>query len=545
MGEWSSKMKSMYENKLAITRTLCVNKDEYPINETVLIAGMPDVPIDQWEQCFIQINGDIIGDILQYLYTYEISVSLATLKDVLLASRILKLAHLQAACEQFLMDNLCPENYIGWYHFCTQEQFDNTAQYFRDKIVKELNKVRQCDEFQGLSFAEVNDFIKEHLNNADTQFYVMMTWVLGHEERYEQVEELIKLIDLEKCSRKCLQKASQTPYKEVLWTASLQHKLFQASIGNSGFADTEDEEYKARQDETEKKTQNQVGLSFKSNMDFAKSMILTYQSFKMNNTNTDVVIELSDGEIKAHQVVLATASRYFDALIRTRADCVENEEMRQTKMKTDLANLNAACVRGLLDFMYTDKLPIDDYMLLSYIHTCDFLQFEKLLDQCKQHAEDGISMTPENCYQWIVGSNLFNLPQTRNRAVNFVWKYLQSVHSLDGIVILEHKDMLDLLNNDALGSIREQTLYDALMYWITHKQEDRRGYLKTFLESRAMTSCIIDQSLDMKQVLEVEKFNPTEREQIWEARFTRLAAVSPIYFLIPPFYDVSHLILND
>ena len=368
------------------------------------------------------------------------------------------------------MENLCPESYIGWYNFCTQEHFDNIAQYFRDKIVKELNKVRQCNEFQGLSFAEVNDFIKEHVENADTQFYAMMTWVLGHEERYEQVEELINLIDLEKCSRKCLKKASQTPYKEVLWTASLQHKLFQASIENSGFADAGDEEYKACQDEMEKKTQNLVGSNFKSNMDFAKSMMLTYQSFKMNNTNTDVVIQLSDGEINAHQVVLATASPYFEALIRTSADHKENEESYPSIMKTDLSDLDAATVRGLLDFMYTDKLLIDDSMLLSYIHTCDFLQLENLLDQCKQHAEDGISMTPENCYQWIVGSNLFNLPLTRKRAVQFVCKNFQTVHNVDDIVILGHKDMLDLLNNDELGSIDEQILYNTLMSWIIHQQ---------------------------------------------------------------------------
>ena len=79
MEEWSSKMKSLYEKKLAITHTLCVNKDEYPINEAVLIAGMPNIPTDQWEQCFIQISSDIIGDILQYLYTCEITVSLVTI----------------------------------------------------------------------------------------------------------------------------------------------------------------------------------------------------------------------------------------------------------------------------------------------------------------------------------------------------------------------------------------------------------------------------------------------------------------------------------
>ena len=529
MGEWSSKMKLMYENKLAVTHTLCVNKDEYPINETVLIAGMPDVPIDQWEQCFIQINSDIIGDILQYLYTCEITVSLATLKEVLLASKVLKLVHLQAACEKFLMDNLCTENYIGWYNFCIQEHFDDTAQYFRDNILKELNKVRQCNEFQGLSFAEVNDFIKEHLNNADTQFYAMMTWVLGHEERYGQVEELIKLIDLEKCSKKCLKKAIQTPYKEVLWTISPQHKLLQASVENSGLADAGDEEYKARQDEM---TQYLVGLNIKSNMEFAKSLMMTYQSVKIYNTNSDVVIQLSDGEIKAHQVVLATASPYFEALIRTSADCKDNEESHLSVMKTELSNLDAATVRALLDYMYTNKILIDDSLLLGYIHTCDFLQLEKLLDQCKQHAESTIRMTPENCYQWIVGSNLFNLPKTKNKAVDFVCRNFQSVHNLDGIVTLGHKDMLDLLNNDALGSIDEQILYNALMSWIIHKQEDRRRYLPIFLESKAMTSCTIDIDHDMKQALEVGKFNPTEREQIWEARFSRLASVSPVFLFM-------------
>ena len=538
MGEWSSKMKFVYENKLAITHTLCINKDECPVNAAVLITAMPNIPVDQWQQCFIQISSDIIGDILQYLYTCEITVSLATLKEVLLASKVLKLVHLQAACEQFLMENLCPENYIGWYNFCTQEHFDNIAQYFRDKIVKELNKVRQCNEFQGLSFAEVNDFIKEHVENADTQFYAMMTWVLGHEERYGQVEELIKFIDLEKCSRKCLKKTIQTPYKEVLWTVSLQHKLLQASLENCGLADTGDEEYKAYQDEKGETTLSLIGLSFKSNMDFAKYMVLTYQSFKMTNTNTDVVIQLSDGEINAHQVVLATASPYFEALIRILPDCKDNAESHPSIMKTELSDLDAATVRALLDFMYTDKILIDDSLLLGYIHTCDFLQLDKLLDQCKQHAEDGIRMTPENCYQWIIGSNLFTLPMTRNRAVEFVCKNFHIVHKLDDIVTLGHKDMLDLLNNDALGSIHEQTLYDALMCWITYKHEDRRRYLNTFLESKAMAFCIIDQSLDMKQALQVGKFNPTEREQICEPRFTRLATVSPIYtFYLSPVFE--------
>ena len=534
MGEWTAKMKSLYEKKLTITHTLLLNDDEYPVNAAVLYAALPNIPSDQWQLCFSQINNGLIGDILQYLYSCEITVSLATLKDVLLASKVLKLGHLQDTCEQFLLEHLCPENYIGWYKFCTQENFEGIAKYCRDKIIRELDKVRQCKEFQGLTFAEVNDLIKEHVENADTQFYAMMTWVLGNKERHGQVEELTHLIDLSQCSKKCLQRATETPYKEVLWSVSLQHKLMKACLNiENRSAQEEEAVYIPCEDDTKGITEFVLGLEIQSNMDFAKSMMPTYQSFKTYSVNTDVTIQISDGEIKAHQIVLATASLYFEALIRSSSAEVENPESCESLMKIDLTQLNAAAVTALVDFMYTGIISIDDHALLDLIQACDFLRLETLLGKCKEHTEDRIKMTPENCYQWIVGSNLFNLPKTRDRAVKFVCGNFQNVHHVEGLVKLGHTDMLDVLNDDTLGSVPEETLYNTLMYWIMYEQEDRRKYLPTFLQSKAMKSCLVDQELDMKKALDAGNFDSAEREQIWAARFERLAVVSFIFLLTP------------
>ena len=525
MGEWTTKMKSIYTNKLAITHIIRVHDKEYPVNSAVLHAALPNIPASQWQQYFSQVSNDIIGDILQYLYSCEIKVSMVTLKKTLQASKILKLTHLHDACIQLLMENLGPENCIGWYKFCIQENLEFIAEYCREQIARDLNKVRQCDEFQGLTFAELNDLIKNHEQNVDTQFHAIMTWVLGHEERCGQVEDLIELIDLSKCSRECLQTASETPYKEVLWSASLQHKLLRASLKNSSTKDPQgDQIYQPSVDETRTTKEHVIGLQMQPNIDFAKSIMSTCQSFKTASANTDIIIQLSTGEIKAHQIVLTTASKYFEALIRT-SNVVNKTEACGKPVITDLTQLYSAAVEALVDYMYTGKIVIDNHALLDHIHACDFLHLETLMNKCKTYAEKGINIKADNCFQWMVGSNLFDLPKTKVRAVNFVCKNFSRVYQSEGLLSLGNKELFELLQNDALGCLPEETLYTVLIQWMKHHQEDRKGYLSDFLKSRAMKCCSINQNLDIKDALEGGNFDVDERDQIWTARFARQAVV--------------------
>ena len=128
VSQWTTGLKSVYQSSLAQNYTLHVNGKDYPCNEAVMHAALPDIPIQQWEDCFSTIGAlhggtDLIPQLLQYFCTCEISVSMDTLKLTLKACKILHLQHLQEACEQFLWSNLCPLNYISWLKFSKEDKF--------------------------------------------------------------------------------------------------------------------------------------------------------------------------------------------------------------------------------------------------------------------------------------------------------------------------------------------------------------------------------------------------------------------------------------
>ena len=517
-------MKRAYENGLAKIYVLHVHDVDYSVNAAVLHAALPNIPLNKWEETFSAVSSDMIKDILCFLYSFEVPVSPPRMNKILNASNVLQLSHLQKACEPFVMDNLRPHNCIGWLQFSEAENFHDLAKGCKEKITKELHLVSQCKEFQELSFAEVCDLIKEQAADcADTRFHAIMSWVLVDEDRYKNVEELIDLIDLTKCSRACLKRAIIEPYDKAFQTMSLQKKLLQAILSDT-FPYKANEDPKYVPAKVDANANQELILNYKDNYiaDFGKSMIAKFKNFQMNTMHTDITVKLSDeNSIKAHQVVLAAGSPYFEALVRRSVD-EENEQTSSQIIHTDLLQLDPVASKALVEYTYSKKIEISNRELLDYIHGCDFLQLGSLLQQCKSYAEKSVTISVENCFEWFIGSKLFSLPKTKDRAVLFICKNFEQVHRMEGLLNLGHDDMVGVLSNDALGSVPEQVLYEAIISWIMHNQGER-SHLAEFLKSNAMKCCSVDVKLDMHAILRGKNFDANETHQIWETHYDRLA----------------------
>ena len=531
--EWSpgARMKDIYDNGLANTHVLHVHDTDYSINAAVLHAALPNIPVDKWEETFSQISSDMVEDILRFCYYCEMTVTMSKMKEILCASKVLQLSCLQSACEQFVTLKLKPENYISWLEFSERENFQYLTDVCQSRMVLELYKVIQCREFKELSFAGIKDIIRRQSHQVDECFHAILSWVLTDDDRFKHVEELIDLIDIRKCSRECLQKAFAEPYENAFQTLSLQKKLNKAILCGSPLYRSRTRRtikgirYVPNEDETSFREDHLLSCETECIADFATSMIAAVRRFYANTLHTDITLQLSDGDtIKAHQVVLAASSVYFEALLRRSRE----EHTRQTSfhnINTELSHLDSGVVRALVGYMYTHRIEIEDNALLDHIHGCDFLQLENLLHRCKEYAENSQTLTisPENCFQWFIGSKLFKLPKTENKAFTFICKNFQNVHHMEGLLNLAHEDMVRMLNEHILPSIPEQVLYEVIVRWIMHNKSDRRCHLTTFLKSRAVKNCSVNRKLDVRYILSGDHFDVSEVHQIWEAHYARLA----------------------
>ena len=118
---------------------------------------------------------------------------------------------------------------------------------------------------------------------------------------------------------------------------------------------------------------------------------------------------------------------------------------------------------------------------------------------------------------------MFSLPDIQTRAVGYVRDNFESVRHKGDLKTLERDDVLMILNSQLL-SIDEQSVYEAIIAWISHSPDRRRSSLSAFLATGAMKNSSVNTSIDMEALLEA--FDVDEKVQVWKVHYNKLQEVS-------------------
>ena len=543
-------MKTVYLGNLAQNYTLHVNGKDYPCNEAMMHAALPNIPLEEWEERFVRIsilggNTDLVTQLLQYFYMCEITVSMDTLRPILQASRILDLAHLQRACEFFLHGHLHPSNYFSWMNFSKEEDFEAIHKLCKDGIFKELDKIQQYQEFQRLSFVEIKELVEEHVKlgqNPDKLFCALLSWIQQNEG--QNYEELFDLINLSKCSKQALSMATEEPYEKLLWSISFQNKLFRACLHAESTSNANVASASAGQqlsDDTDFHSKHCLNLTYPSVKKFALDMIRAFHAFQKDAKHVDITMKLSDMDVHAHQVVLAAGSPYFEAPVRSHVS--QNENTR--KLEADLTTMDPHVVPLIVGYMYSRSVQISNKVLLDHIYASDFLRMDGLLTKCKEYAEREVKMCTDNCIEWIIAHTTFGLPQAKTRAVSFISSDPKAVIHMDKFLQLEGTELLEILDFQphycwaTNNPMSEKDLLEVLVKWINRDKESRKQHLPQLLISKVMQDCSVSWDLDIKHLLDSGSFGISERDQIWQIHCEKMTKVRLLLY-----YQSLHLKLD-
>ena len=187
---------------------------------------------------------------------------------------------------------------------------------------------------------------------------------------------------------------------------------------------------------------------------------------------TDVTICVEEAELPCHRNVLAAVSPYFRAMFTS-----SMSESCQDRVR--LFDVDADSVDAIINFAYTGQIKISKNNAQNLLSSASLFQIQPVLQACARYMETQLELC--NCIGIYYFANLHNCQQLKCKAKEFIDKFFVEVVSGEEFLALPPDKVADLMTSNELNVECEEEVFEALLQWVSHKKEERKGYLSSLL----------------------------------------------------------------
>jgi len=214
----------------------------------------------------------------------------------------------------------------------------------------------------------------------------------------------------------------------------------------------------------------------------------------------DVVLKIDDVQIHAHRSVLASCSEYFMAMF--------TNDMKETyESIVVMKDVKPDVISDLVDFVYTGHLDVNNDNVESTLEHSSLIQLPKAIDICCDFLEKQLDST--NCIGIRKFAALYQCTKDFLIKVdNFMKKHFLAIVESEEFVTLSITELKNLLCDQSLKVDNEEQVYNVVMKWVSHDQEDRGPKLHVLLSqvklpllSRECITDVLDKENLIKQNL--------------------------------------------
>ncbi len=191
------------------------------------------------------------------------------------------------------------------------------------------------------------------------------------------------------------------------------------------------------------------------------------------NLFCDVTLVAEGKETKAHRVVLAATSAYFNAMFST--NMAEKDMERIT-----LQDMNHEALENLVDFLYGGVLNLTTENVQYLLSGASLLQIDSVKDASENYLLR--KLHPTNCITVRSLADTFSCEKLLTAAKSFLEKNFVEVSNSDEFFQLSLEGILDLISKDDLNVHSEEQVFEAVLRWVKQSVEERKGHLPTLLE---------------------------------------------------------------
>ena len=202
-------------------------------------------------------------------------------------------------------------------------------------------------------------------------------------------------------------------------------------------------------------------------------ILLVLSTMRENGELCDVVVVAEDTRIPAHRVVLASCIPYFKLMFTG-----EMKEKYQEEIL--LHDVQADALRAIVSFCYSSKLHITKDNVQDLLTLATMLQMEGVQYACSKFL--GSQLHPSNVLGIRSFADAHSCATLLHRCNLFLQQRFPEIVLHEEFLQLSYDAVLEIVSNDNLNVRGEEQVYEAVLAWVRHNEEERKPVIADLLK---------------------------------------------------------------
>lgn len=228
----------------------------------------------------------------------------------------------------------------------------------------------------------------------------------------------------------------------------------------------------------------------------SEQLLQGLQLLRQDHELCDIVLRVGDAKIHAHKVVLASISPYFKAMFtgnmseketsEVEFQCIDETALQvcQNLLRYPLGILYLlmwCCVlfQAIVEYAYTGTVLITQETVESLLPAANLLQVKLVLKECCSFLES--QLDAGNCIGISRFAETYGCHDLCLAASKFICENFEEVCQTEDFFELTRAELDEIVSNDCLKVVTEETVFYALESWIKYDVTERQQHLAQLL----------------------------------------------------------------
>ncbi|XP_078572517.1 uncharacterized protein LOC144859584 isoform X3 [Branchiostoma floridae x Branchiostoma japonicum] len=470
----------------------------FPCHRLVLSAASPyframftsDMAESRQKTVVLQgLDAGMFGEILSYIYSGTLHVSLDKVQPLYQAADLLQLNYVRDTCSSYMAMNVERSTCVDLYKFADDFFVDIVQKQCLQWIARHFTEFSFNGEFYSLSVNQLTEIISHDeldVKDETAVWEAVVRWVQhSREDRLHHLPSILPHIRFNFLT------SDDT-------AAILEHPLIREDPGSSevirNVAQKRNNDLKSRLGMTtemvllsvvkghfiiinmaaadQEPHVSEVLPSSYQDESYLRGFLGTVGDLQKAGAFHDVVLEVEGQRFPCHRLVLSAASPYVRAMFTS-----DMAESRQTTVV--LQGLDAGMFEEILSYIYSGTLHVSLDKVQPLYQAADLLQLDYVRDTCSNYM--AMNVERSNCVDLYKFADVFSVDIVQKACLQLIHRNFVEVTSSEVFCSLSVNQLTEIISQDELDVKEETTVWEALVRWVQHSREDRLHHLPSIL----------------------------------------------------------------